>query len=486
MASRPLQIAFTALTLSLAVSLSLWVLHASYEQIQFSRAVTLQMPSAPAEINSDEVRENLRPVPASPNPFSEIDTPPQMVELDQLPKLEGIDTAPVSQQKSADETPPAFPPVEQLPELTIDPSASNQPIDEQPLDLPELSLTEPANDRISELPELEPPSPEQPEPPLVELSVEPLAAPRPPAWLSVQATLEDQIERLQQQLQTREAALAKRDRETQNWNTKQQNWVKEEAALTEKMLLYRQQLAETQPQIANSLEEKQALQKQLLDERKQVEQLRQLLQQSQAELKRTQSESEDLTNSLTAKTEQISSLKDDLRSTRQQISDMLDERNSARSTIPEKRDLVPLTRVAEVPNPQRVRPVLPLPDESTSSLRNEVFHQEPVPAPAVPLLAAQPGPPASSQTIQPRTPLIAAEIGYGGPNCLEDEPKKKGLIYDLKDWYHDWHDSNDSCTACEPISVRKTSVGPAVSDARETGLIPELARFWKDRLTEWD
>ena len=167
---RPLQIAFTALTLALVVSLSLWVVHASHEQIGNSQGVTLQVPSVPPE----RAGANL-----PPDPFAEPFTSTGSESVSGQLSSKGLETATVSKQTMN----PSLGSVESEDEPI---KTVKQP--EEPLELPAIDLTNtpPADSLVA-----------KPVPPADQLDLPAAEKPSTPAWLSVKATLEEEIEQNQ-------------------------------------------------------------------------------------------------------------------------------------------------------------------------------------------------------------------------------------------------------------------------------------------------
>src|SRR6056297_3149316 len=190
MNSRPLQIAFTALTLSLVVSMSLWVVHASHEQLGTSNVVTLQVPSLPAESRGEN-----RP----PDPFAESFTNDSSESISGQLSSRGLETATVSKQT-------VNPIAENAAERDRSIKTSQTP--EEPLQLPAIDLTNPPADN---------PLTSKPVPPADQLDAPDSKATDPPAWLSVQATLEEEIEQLRQRQQQLNKALSRENEEAELW-----------------------------------------------------------------------------------------------------------------------------------------------------------------------------------------------------------------------------------------------------------------------------
>lgn len=516
MSSRPLRIAFAALTLSLTVSLSLWVLYASYEHRQLSHAMTLRMPSAPAEINSHEVREVLHSSRSVADPFAETDAQPQMVELEEPPVLIGIEAAPVAQNSSSAQAPPPFPSgdqIEELPELSLDtPVQSPQPMDE-PLDLPELILEEPAEEKSGpeeesvEFSRLDPAGLEpemtqrKTENPIVELLAEPLVAPKPPAWLSVQATLEAEIEELRQQLAASRSAVENWQEKARTWRQQQQAWTDEKQGLTEQLALARkansesrEQLKESRERLSESGRQVAATQKLLENSKREADKLQQQMEQLDALLEDSQAVNGELKNALKEKSRLISRLEDDARKARHQIEELRSKRRADRSTPQyETPQYYPDSSIQDVSPATGPAPALlpPLPAETYSSVEQAPAQAEPI----VPRLAGRPDPPADTEPLQrsPSAPLIPAEVGrktdfYCSRCGAYHEPvRKKGLVYDLRDWLDEWHIGRDSGCVCKPICAEPGQCSEAGACCDEkTGLIPELIGWWKHRHNKCD
>lgn len=435
MNSRPLQIAFTALTLSLVVSMSLWIVHASHKQLDISNGVTLQMPSVPAQIDRAEFQDNLRPDPFA-EPFT--NSGAESVSGELLPR--GLETATVSKRTV---NPMIIDVQDELlaQEEETKPSAS----DTEPLELPAIDLSEQAVAEFS--PEEQ--AFENPVPPAEALDLKPLDAPEPPAWLSVQATLEEEIEELRNQQRQLNESLNAENREAEVF--KLQN---------------------------NQLD---------ADLKASQEEIKRL----QASLEGLRSETNTLKSTVSQKAEQIDELERELKESQQ----------TRIVETPRQKSIVELDptilsepqQTASLPNS---RPSLPLPaksfPETTDSAVNQELKslygdQEPTfeEAPRqtaelptdeiVPQLAGKTPPPLpreiASNRLQPTPkPLIPAEpqgmeetlfsesLALDSPyyesastQPLTQTPKKRGHIYDMQDWFHNFHNSDDSCTDCEPI-----------------------------------
>jgi hypothetical protein len=438
-----------------------------------------------------------------------------MVELEEPPELIGIEAAPVSQNSSGDQTPPPFPSrdaTEDLPELSLDAPPRKPQTADEPLELPELIIEEPADEASEEFPPLDPIGPEsettrqQPEPPIVELMVEPLVAPKPPAWLSVQATLEAEIEELRQQQEILQAALADSRRAAEEWKEQerawreqQQAWNEEKKALTEQLALAEKAHAASREQLAESDRQLAATQKRLENSKREADDLQQQMKQLDALLEESQTVNKNLKSTLKQKLSLISRLENDARKAKREIEELRSKRRAVRGTpqyetpqyyqgssIP---DAAPSTGPAPALLP-------PLPEESYNSVNSDLAHDEPI----VPRLAGRPDPPSEAErpvlthSTERRTPLIPADVSLDDAcrctQCgayLDSPPEKKGLIYDLKDWYHEWRDGKDSCSMCEPIC---TETGLCTqTDAcceQEIGLIPRLIEWCKHRREECD
>jgi len=486
MTLRPLRVAFTALTLSLVVSLSLWVLHASHEQRQFSHAVALQMSSAPAEINSHEVLAELNSS-SQPKPFAKADSQPQMVELEEPPELIGIEAAPVSQNSSKEQAPPPFPSVDEIE------------------DLPELSLQPPADEGPLEFPPLDPAGPEaegtdrQPEPPREESMPQPLSAPRPPAWLSAQATLEAEIDDLRQQQKSLEVALSDRhsteetwkERE-RNWHQQQQAWNDEKKGLMEQLLLAQKEAAETQTRLAESDRQIASIRKLLETSKQDATDFQQQIGQLDALLKESHTVNAELKDTLKQKLSAISRLENDARKSKYEI-DKLRKQRFAAGQVPQDHRPHEDSAIRSIEPSENPAPTLlpPLPDQVDNVVQPDVVQD----APLVPRLAGRTDPPADTEQLAPadsnpsRTPLIAAAVGPNADGrCARcgtsdvQPPGKKGLVYDLRDWFDEWHLGRDFCSVCKPICNDTGHCVPTEGGCEAaSGLVPDLVNWWKHR-----
>jgi len=433
MSSRPLQIAFTALTLSLIVSLSLWVVHASHEQLQMSEGVTLQMPTIPASTERDAEQATGLP----PDPFAEPYSDPPTTEP---PARIGLETAPVSNR-------------EHNPPWTESDRGEKSPVQtvevpEEPLELPAIDLSEQATAKVTPLDE----PVAKLVPPAEELEVAPLEAPEPPAWLSVQATLEAEIDKLRQHQQELNAALRKENQQAKQLQS-------QNSELSDSLTASLQEIKRLQASVENLRQETSSLKTDLNDKSGQLEKLETQLEENQQRLAARQKAEQD------SQDEPIVAIEPNRLPEPKQTADNSDslpipplpnenqttEKNSAvnqeleklyQNKSPSFEEAPP--RTAELPTDEIVPELAgqtppPFPDSRIADNSSPATK---------PLIPAEPTAPDSSSQRAERSPF------YESAPSPQVEPvkKKRGLIYDLQDWFHSFHKS-DSCTDCVPECV---------------------------------
>ncbi|MBD3676101.1 MAG: hypothetical protein HUJ26_21540 [Planctomycetaceae bacterium] len=440
MNSRPLQIAFTTLTLALVVSMSLWVIHASHEQLGFSNGagVTLQVPSVSPD-QSDEKRP--------PDPFAEPSIAVGSESVGGQLSSRSLETATVSRQTVN----PRLNPVEPS-QKSDDP----QETQEQPFELPAIDLTPSGTGA---------PTISQPTPPAEQLDVPADASPKAPAWLSVQATLKEEIEQLRQQQQQLNQALVRENEEAKIWKS-QSN------------------------ELSKHLESSQG----------EIDRLRQAL----SNLKQ---ETSDLKTSLSEKSEKIEAIEAGLNAENDRLSDkpaapssdeesspfvlphlepgfpsqedtsLTEEDASLVPEVPEQTaDIQPPKETgADIDNPNFIKQESSVLDEPTFEAAPQQVAELPTDEIVPRLTGKTPPPPLPRETTSIEVPQPTAaepaaiseepystgitESPFYGPVMTEQtvaEPKKRGLIYEMQDWFETFHD-DDSCTDSEPLCTGDAS-----------------------------
>ncbi|MDG2390508.1 MAG: hypothetical protein P8M30_14460 [Planctomycetaceae bacterium] len=430
MNSRPLQIAFTALTLSLVVSISLWIVHASHKQIDLSNGATLQMPSVPAQIDHEHFGDNFQP-----DPFAEPFTNNAYESVSGELPPRGLETATVSKRTV---NPMIIDVQEQLLE-----QEENLKTVEAPTDILKLPTIDLSQQTAAEFPPAQEPF-ERPVPPAEALDLKPLDAPEPPAWLSVQATLEEEIEELRNQQRALNESLKTENQEAELF--KSQN-----------------------DQLSQNLKASQ-------------EEIKKL----QASMEGLRSETNSLKSSLAEKADQIDELENDLKESQ---APQVAEKTTPNSILEIDPAILPEPKQpASLP---KSSPLPPLPNRSLADIQDSAINQElkslygsekptfeesprqtaELPADViVPLLTGQALPPLPQRVVtknfqpQPK-PLIEAEPQFLDSQVIIESPyyepvtsqpmlattKKRGLIYQMKDWFHNSQSVSESCSDCEPL-----------------------------------